>query len=143
MFCKNCGSQIDASAYACTNCGFAKGSGRNFCDACGSQINPGAAVCTNCGKAVGAPAGSTFSGSGDAFPGQKSKLIAILLAFFLGGFGAHDFYLGYTNYGVIKLVLTLVTCGVASSIWALIDIIRLLTGAISTDANGAELKKEF
>jgi TM2 domain-containing membrane protein YozV len=34
----------------------------------------------------------------------KSKLIAFLLAWFLGGFGAHKFYLGKSNQGVLYLL---------------------------------------
>lgn len=117
------------------NCGFAKGSGDKFCANCGAEINPGAIICTKCGAAAKAP---TTNAGGE----QKSKLVAVLLAFFLGAFGIHDFYLGYTKYGIIKIVLTVCT-GVGGSIWALIDFIRLLTGSLSTDANGIELKKEF
>lgn len=73
---------------------------------------------------------------------QKSKLVAVLLAFFLGSIGIHDFYLGYTKNGIIKIVLTCCTA-VGGGIWALIDFIRLLTGSLNTDANGVELKKEF
>ena len=73
---------------------------------------------------------------------QKSKLVAVLLCFFLGGIGIHDFYLGYTKWGIIKIVLTVCT-GVGGGIWALIDLIRLLTGSLNTDANGAALKNEF
>ena len=36
---------------------------------------------------------------------DKSKLVAGLLAIFLGGFGAHKFYLGYNAAGVTLLVL--------------------------------------
>lgn len=35
---------------------------------------------------------------------QKSKSTATLLAFFLGGFGAHKFYLGQTTAGVFYLL---------------------------------------
>ena len=38
----------------------------------------------------------------------KSKVAAALFAFFLGGFGAHKFYLGYTQPAIILLVSTLV-----------------------------------
>ena len=40
--------------------------------------------------------------------GDKSKVVAALLAFFLGGFGVHDFYLGNKKAGFIKLGATLI-----------------------------------
>lgn len=123
---------MNENAVACMNCGFAKGTGENFCGNCGAQINPGAAICVNCGAAV----------KGSATGEAKSKLVAVLLAFFLGGFGIHDFYLGYTKFGIIKIVLTVCT-GVGGSIWALVDFIRLLTGSLDKDANSVPLKKEF
>ena len=134
MYCKNCGNEMNENAAACMSCGFAKGTGDKFCANCGTAINPGAAICTNCGAAVSQAA--AVNGE------QKSKLVAVLLAFFLGGIGIHDFYLGYNKNGIIKIVLTVCT-GVGGSIWALIDFIRLLTGSLNTDANGVELKKEF
>ena len=132
MYCRNCGKEIDPGAAICVGCGYQNGTGFNFCQNCGQQVTPGAAICTNCGYALTAPVVGE----------QKSKLVAVLLAFFLGSIGIHDFYLGYTKYGVIKIVLTCCT-GVGGSIWALIDFIRLLTGSLHTDANGVELKKEF
>lgn len=134
MYCKNCGAEMNESAVACMSCGFAKGAGSKYCANCGKEINPGAAICTNCGASVQSVAAANGN--------QKSKLVAVLLAFFVGGFGIHDFYLGYNKYGIIKIVLTCCT-GVGGSIWALIDFIRLLTGSISTDANGVPLKNEF
>ncbi len=135
MFCKNCGAELNENAVACMSCGFAKGTGEKFCANCGKEVNEGAAICTNCGASIKKVAVGTVDD-------QKSKLVAVLLAFFLGSIGIHDFYLGYNKYGVIKIVLTVCT-GIGGAIWALVDFIRLLTGSLSTDANGVELKKEF
>jgi TM2 domain-containing membrane protein YozV len=52
-------------------------------------------VCTSCGAAV---VGGTVA------KGSKSKIAAGLLGIFLGGFGIHKFYLGYTTPAVIMLV---------------------------------------
>ncbi len=60
---------------------------------------------------------------GDASGNPKSQLVALLLVIFVGGLGIHRFYLGYTTIGIIQL-LTLGGCG----IWALIDLIRIVTG---------------
>ena len=78
---------------------------------------------------------------------DKSYIAAALLAFFLGGFGAHNFYLGYTRKAVIQLVMGLMTIftfglsGIAVGIWAFVEFILLLTGSISTDGDGRPLKR--
>ena len=43
-------------------------------------------------------------GGGIAVPGSKSRVTAALLAIFLGGVGAHKFYLGYGGAGALMLV---------------------------------------
>jgi len=134
MFCKNCGNEINENAFACMGCGFAKGDGEKYCSSCGSEINPGAAICIKCGAAVK----KVTNVDGE----QKSKLVAVLLAFVLGSIGIHDFYLGYSKNGIIKIILTVCT-GIGGAIWGIIDFIRLLTGSLDKDANGVELKKEF
>lgn len=53
----------------------------------------------------------------------KSKIVAALLAFFLGTFGIHNFYLGYTGKGVVQLILGLI--GYATS-WLLIGLFILI-----------------
>ena len=58
---------------------------------------------------------------------MKSKMTAALLAFFLGGFGAHKFYLGEKG-GVLRIILTCTIIGApVAGILALIDFIKLLT----------------
>ncbi len=36
--------------------------------------------------------------------GQKNRIVAALLAFFLGGFGIHKFYLGRIGWGIVYLI---------------------------------------
>ena len=58
----------------------------------------------------------------------KSRTTYILLAIFLGGWGIHNFYAGYTQTAVIQLLLTLLTCGLGglvSWIWAVVEAINV------------------
>ena len=68
----------------------------------------------------------------------KSKMAAGLLGIFLGGFGVHNFYLGFTSKAVIQIVVSLLTCGMGS-LWGFIEGILILTGSINTDADGRPL----
>ena len=83
----------------------------------------------------------------------KSKVAAALLAFFLGVFGAHNFYLGKTGRGVAQLGLFFF--GLISSffligifiligleIWVLVEFIMILvgSGSMARDAKGVPLK---
>ncbi|WP_256744091.1 NINE protein, partial [Cronobacter sakazakii] len=49
-----------------------------FCRGCGKEIHESARACPQCGA-------TQFTG------GNKNRISAALLAFFLGGFGAHKF----------------------------------------------------
>jgi TM2 domain-containing membrane protein YozV len=68
---------------------------------------------------------------------DKSKLVAGLLQLFLGGLGIGRFYLGYTNIGVLQIVVTILTCGVGA-LWGLIDAILIMSGNVP-DADGRTL----
>ena len=82
-----------------------------------------------------APAGAPVGGVSD-----KSKLVAALLALFLGYFGAHDFYLGFKKQGIIKIVLTLSVIGsFIAYVLTLIDFIKILCGG-KLDSDGKLLK---
>ena len=131
MYCKNCGNQMDPNAAVCLNCGCAKGTGMSYCANCGQPVAPGAAVCTSCGYAtVQAPV---------VAPNAKSKLVAGLLGIFLGCFGVHNFYLGYTGKAVAQLLISLLSCfalSFVSGVWGLIEGILILVGNINKDAKG-------
>ena len=128
MFCRNCGKEIANNAAVCINCGVAVGQGTNYCYNCGAGTSPDAAVCVNCGVAL-AP---VITGE------QKSKMTAGLLGIFLGGFGVHNFYLGYTGKAIAQIALTF--CLGAGAIWGFIEGILILTGNINKDAKGVPLK---
>jgi len=68
--------------------------------------------------------------------GGKSQIVALILVLLVGGLGIHRFYLGYTTEGVIQL-LTAGGCG----IWALIDLIRIVTGDLKP--KGGDYEKTF
>ena len=55
---------------------------------------------------------------------------------FLGGLGIGRFYTGHIGIAVAQLVLSIVTCGIAGSIWGLIDGIVILTTKDFKDADG-------
>ena len=63
----------------------------------------------------------------------KSRLVALLLCFFLGAFGIHRFYVGKIGTGILMLV----TLG-GVGIWALIDLIIVAVGSFK-DKEGRRL----
>lgn len=73
-----------------------------FCQECGAIIKEKAEICPKCGvRQISVNSNPDLSGSA---PNGKSKIAAALFAFFLGGFGAHKFYLGQTGKGVLYLL---------------------------------------
>ncbi len=130
MYCRNCGQQyVTDQAVMCVKCGAQKGTGENFCPNCGQPTPPQSQVCLNCGVSLAA-----YGPKGD-----KSKLAAGLLGIFLGSFGVHNFYLGYTGKAVAQLVITVATCGigsVVSGIWGFVEGILILCGKIDRDGKG-------
>ena len=145
MYCRNCGNGLEQGAYVCMKCGVPAGQGREFCPNCGAKTDVNAVFCVSCGVSFVPPPQQYNQG----YPEQKSKLVAALLAFFLGVYGAHNFYLGYNSKAVTQLLLALLggvlTCGLSTTavaIWVIVEAVQLLTGSIAVDANGYPLKND-
>ena len=111
MFCRVCGNIMNDNEKVCSRCGALRAdlSGAKetrVCSVCGNPINGDVEFCNKCGASVG---NGTFTGyvvqSAPAV-GGKSKIAAGLLGIFLGGYGVHNFYLGYTKKAVLQLVLS-------------------------------------
>lgn len=114
MYCKNCGEQMNDNQAICLKCGVKTGNGEGFCANCGKEVAPQAEVCLNCGVAV--KKASNY--------GNYDKMVIALVCFFLGSLGIHNFMLGETKKGIVRIVLTL-CCGIGSII-ALVDFIKIL-----------------
>lgn len=85
MYCRNCGHEMKEEEQVCLQCGAKKNVGNSYCSNCGEQVDGNASICVHCGTQFEQP------------QEQKSKLVAGLLGIFLGGFGIHNFYLGYSE----------------------------------------------
>jgi TM2 domain-containing membrane protein YozV len=93
----------------------AKGADEKFCNECGSIIKVKAEICPKCGVRQRLTSGG------------KSRISAALFAFFLGGFGAHKFYLDKVGQGILYLIFfwTLIP--------AIIAIVEFITYLIMSD----------
>ena len=103
-----------------------------YCKNCGKEIADDAVMCPGCGSPV------AVQGTG------KSKMVAGLLAVFLGTFGIHNFYLGRNGIAIAQLLITVLgACifigPVITLIWSLVEAIMIFSGNIKA-ADGSELE---
>jgi RNA polymerase subunit RPABC4/transcription elongation factor Spt4 len=111
MYCKNCGKQIADGTKYCPECGT-----NNANDSYPNAAQP---IVVN---VMNSNSNSNINNNGYSRP-LKSKVVAALLCFFLGGLGIHRFYVGKIGTGIIFLL----TAGLFG-IGALIDFIVILCG---------------
>ena len=130
MKCPSCGGDkivaLGDNNYSCQYCGatFAKQranvetattAAKTRCPYCGEEILFGAQKCRHCGEWLNRPAAVAaaqpiYVQSGpQQYTTTKSRIVAALLAFFLGGLGIHEFYLGRNGAGIAFLLATLLT----------------------------------
>ena len=137
MYCKECGRQFpNDNANFCLDCGVKKSNGNNFCQICGeARKGPNQDVCLSCGSKLKSTFGGFDNPNVNYKDGvsDKTKLITLILWFFVGAFGEHQFYVGNNKRGFLFVglfVFGVITCGfgmIASSIFMIIDLVKLLT----------------
>lgn len=94
----------------------------NYCKGCGKELHEKAEMCTSCG--VRQLSEST----------NKSRITAAILALFLGGFGAHKFYMGKVGLGILYMFL----------FWTFIPaIVALVEGIIYLTESDAKFAKRI
>ncbi|NMC19873.1 MAG: NINE protein [Thermogutta sp.] len=100
-----------------------------FCFHCGAAISILAEICPHCG--VRQPGTSVPGSSG------PNRVVASLLAIFLGSLGAHKFYLGQSGSGVVYLIIGLFlgmcTFGISTLVIAIVGLIEGLFYLSYTD----------
>ena len=120
-----------------------------FCPKCGKETSENQAFCASCGVPLSEAARQGSASAAGISP--KSRLATTLLAWFLGYFGAHRFYIGKTGTAIVMLVLGIVgiplcfvfvgipiVIGVA--VWSLVDFIIAVTGNMK-DKDGLLIEK--
>lgn len=133
MYCKNCGAELNANQAICLECGVKVGDGNKFCPNCGQPVNENQAICLSCGvalKQMQTRGGSSLNDN-TGLPEGKDRITAAVLALFLGAIGIHNFYLGETKKGLVRIIASFI-CGIGAII-ALIDLIKLVTGSYTWD----------
>ena len=80
-----------------------------------------------------------MQGTGQAMISSKDKTTAGILGILLGGLGIHSMYLGFVGIGLLQLVLTIFTLGIAA-IWGFIEGILILVQDDWTDSEGRLLR---
>lgn len=109
--CPFCAELVSIEAKKCKHCG------ETICvalraaeEAKRSSASSGTHVFMNAGGGSSSSSSSSSAGAGSGngnemqLIGTKSRIVAALLAFFLGTFGIHKFYLGQTGWGILYLL---------------------------------------
>lgn len=135
MFCRNCGEEVRENQAICLKCGVTNGEGSSFCPNCGKAVNPNASVCLSCGSALGKVSNPTKAVAKNDNTGRMlgnyDKTTIAIICFFFGCFGIHNFMMGETKKGIVKLIASF--CFGISFILSWIDLIKIVTDGYTVD----------
>lgn len=109
---------------------------RLACPHCGQQFEPRRLSA----QQVQVVGGALLNDAGSAAHSWRNRWVAGTLGVLLGAFGVHRFYLGYTGLGVLQIVLTFCTAGIAG-IWGFVEGVLILVGMRYRDVDGLPLRE--
>ncbi len=66
---------------------------------------------------------------------NSKKIAAGVCAILIGALGIHKFILGYSTEGVIMLLVSLLTCGIAAPVMGIIALVEGIIYLTQTDEN--------
>jgi TM2 domain-containing membrane protein YozV len=150
-YCKKCGKELQEGSKFCAACGQEVSTGIH-CTSCNAELDDNTAFCKYCGTQTHVEKNReeerySFNQNATAIVGSKSKVLSIVLALFLGCFGVHNFYLGYTTRGIAQLVASIISLfftggfgNLIIGIWVLVEVVLIATDKVETAANGAPIK---
>ena len=69
----------------------------------------------------------------EKIPGAENKITAGVLGILLGGLGIHKFVLGYTQAGLIMLLVSILSCGIGYPLMHLFGLIEGIIYLTKTD----------
>ncbi len=146
MTCPNCGAEVNG----------------NFCEYCGSEMkreqpqvinitnnyyNPADGTRSNPTPAQNVNQQPDFQQNFDSMftnvnqnIQRKSKKTAIILAFFFGTLGAHNFYIGRPKKAIIQLGLTFFQLWIVTFIWSVLEGIIILASPAPLDGRGIPME---
>lgn len=109
----------------------AQPTGTQYCPDCGNAYSRRAMACPKCG------APSEFANQ-TSKKSDKGRTAYVLMAVFLGCYGIHNFYAGYTGKGVAQLLITLLSVFFLSPItwiWSVVE-----ACVVTEDAQGRRFR---
>lgn len=107
-----------------------------FCTNCGTQNEDTAQICQTCRAPVVATGPGAYQANYYGGPpqhqqqqawkmaGAEKKLPAGICGILIGGLGIHKFILGYNTEGLIMLLATVLTCGLAGIVTGVVGLIE-------------------
>ncbi|MHA1796139.1 MAG: NINE protein [Promethearchaeota archaeon] len=134
-FCHNCGGKVEENVKFCPYCGtqLENSETRTLHDS-NAKVYTSADSNSTLNSSPSSSSNYSTSQSRTVFEGnRKDRIVAALLAIFLGGFGVHKFYLGNITMGIIYLIL---------SFTGIPEIIGFIEGIIYLTKNDEEFYRD-